>query len=153
MNTANSIFSNEPSDILFKCPRIKSARKIKRLTLRNQNCLSRFLFKVLFSTGEFFDFRQAFHFSAFLFGDLIFLLLFLSRKKVVQLIIICLCRWLQYTVKKPPGLIFLLLVLPHISFCLDAKRNKKVKAASAKAEILNVRTKIKELGGCSSVFS
>ena len=49
--------------------------------------------------------------------------------------------------------LFLLLVIPRISFCLDAKRNKKVKAASAKAEILNVRTKIKVLGGCSSAFS
>ena len=100
-----------------------------------------------------FDFSQAFNFSAFLFGDLIFLVLFLSRKKVVQLIIICLCSWLQYNVKTPPEQIFHLLVIPHISFCLDAKRNKKVKAASAKAEILKVRTKIKELGGCSSAFS
>ena len=71
---------------------------MKRLTLRNQNCLSRMLFKVLFFSGEFFDFSQAFHFSAFLFADLIFLLLFLSRKKVVLLIIKCLCSWLQYTV-------------------------------------------------------
>ena len=57
---------------------------MKRLTLKNQNCLSRILFKVLFFTGEFrwFTFNN---FSAFLFADLIFLLLFLSRKKVVIL--------------------------------------------------------------------
>ena len=60
---------------------------MKRLTLRNQNCLSRMLLKVLFSTGEFrwFTFSDL---SAFLFEDLIFLLLFLSRKKGVWLVIL-----------------------------------------------------------------
>ena len=51
-----------------------------RRALRNQNCLSRFLFKVLFSTGEFRWFTFS-HFSAFFIQRLDFFVTFFIKKK------------------------------------------------------------------------
>ena len=65
---------------------LKSAGKIVRRTLKNLNCLSQFLFKILFFSGEFRWFTFS-HFSAFFIHRLDFLVTLCIKTKVKILVV------------------------------------------------------------------
>ena len=65
-------------------PLLKSARNFHYKTLRNQSCLSRSSFKVVYSTGEFFDFSFVMKISAFLDEALNFFVTYFFQEKKVN---------------------------------------------------------------------